>query len=412
MGWIMDDDNPDFEYLRVPPFVDFMSSPCGVLQAGNQGLGVFLVQTALCNLGGGSTGFLYNPEADVRIFPASRTGPAAFSASGLSLAMCPLLAGSLGSALTATPGCPGLAQTWMPMLQKSPLAYCYCIRGILGSYLRAGNSQAALGITPHGTFCPMTETAVRAFQQRSGLDVSGCVDPLTWQRLFPRCKLRLRLSPPVLSPAPGQAQTQATAAGGAAKGNSSNKNDNASSSSSKPANTPSTPAADDDDKNNELALGINSDGTLSLEYQRTFSEKKLGSWLLSDGVNLKQGLSGEYHQPYSTWQGRNLNFKYQLTLEDSMKFWGGRFTVDGFAEGAVQVPLDKGTPGNDNNATVALHLGVDLNANLPKITGVKWLPKIVVEGTGGPETEIKSAKPSGWETKFKAGGELKAVWEF
>jgi hypothetical protein len=282
-------------------------------------------------------------------------------------------------------------------------------------------------------YCSQTEAAVRAFQQRYRLGVTGCVDLATWQRLFPCCCLSLRLSPIVKGPAAGVGQNRAQLSGQTGGQPSRQTGGQPSGqTAAQRANTPPPPAPKgDDDKKHELALGLSSDETLSLEYTYTMSQRELGSWLLSkDGVNLKQGLTGEAHQPYNTSLGRYLNFKYSLTAEDVLNFGGGKLSLDGFAEAAVKVPLDSGpkngntassTPSsqgnssgstNDNTAGVAVHLGVDINIGLPKITGVDWLPKLVLEGTGGPETSLKSTNPKSWETDWNWGGELKASWEF
>ncbi|HEV7364004.1 MAG TPA: peptidoglycan DD-metalloendopeptidase family protein, partial [Solirubrobacteraceae bacterium] len=57
--------------------------------------------------------------------------------------------------------------------------------------LRAGSTgpgvealQRALGITDDGIFGPQTEAALRAFQARNGLAVTGVVDAATWSQLF------------------------------------------------------------------------------------------------------------------------------------------------------------------------------------------------------------------------------------
>ena len=57
--------------------------------------------------------------------------------------------------------------------------------------LRAGSTgpgvealQRALGITDDGIFGPQTETALRAFQARNGLPVTGVLDAATWSQLF------------------------------------------------------------------------------------------------------------------------------------------------------------------------------------------------------------------------------------
>ncbi|MDQ3648482.1 MAG: peptidoglycan DD-metalloendopeptidase family protein, partial [Actinomycetota bacterium] len=44
--------------------------------------------------------------------------------------------------------------------------------------------QQGLGVDADGIFGPITEGAVKAFQRRAGLPVTGVVDPATWQALF------------------------------------------------------------------------------------------------------------------------------------------------------------------------------------------------------------------------------------
>ena len=58
-----------------------------------------------------------------------------------------------------------------------PLSYGY--EGDLVAALQKG-----LGVESDGIFGPITEGAVKAFQRRAGLPVSGVVDPTTWQALF------------------------------------------------------------------------------------------------------------------------------------------------------------------------------------------------------------------------------------
>jgi murein L,D-transpeptidase YcbB/YkuD len=45
-------------------------------------------------------------------------------------------------------------------------------------------AQTELGVTSDGDFGPKTETAVKAFQKRSGLEPDGVVGPLTWAALL------------------------------------------------------------------------------------------------------------------------------------------------------------------------------------------------------------------------------------
>src|SRR4051794_17210441 len=44
--------------------------------------------------------------------------------------------------------------------------------------------QKGVGVSSDGIFGPITENAVKAFQARHGLPVTGVVDPATWQALF------------------------------------------------------------------------------------------------------------------------------------------------------------------------------------------------------------------------------------
>ena len=44
--------------------------------------------------------------------------------------------------------------------------------------------QKGVGVESDGIFGPITESAVKAFQRRAGLPVTGVVDPATWQALF------------------------------------------------------------------------------------------------------------------------------------------------------------------------------------------------------------------------------------
>ena len=44
--------------------------------------------------------------------------------------------------------------------------------------------QKGVGVESDGIFGPITQNAVKAFQRRAGLPVTGVVDPATWQALF------------------------------------------------------------------------------------------------------------------------------------------------------------------------------------------------------------------------------------
>lgn len=46
--------------------------------------------------------------------------------------------------------------------------------------------QTALGLKVDGQYGPVTESAVRKFQERHDLLTDGCVGPLTWAQIFPQ----------------------------------------------------------------------------------------------------------------------------------------------------------------------------------------------------------------------------------
>ena len=188
MNWISDELDPSFACMRVPQSFNLMTAPCIPLQPGQQSLGVFLAQTALTGLPGGGFGACGDPDADLRIFPLPNQLPGRFSVTRPSFRLLPF-AGAALCAPASTAGSGMGFPNWMSVLQRDPLGCCYYLRGILGGLMRTGHAIPIPGMTPHGMYCSQTEAAVRAFQQRYRLGVTGCVDQATWQRLFPCCRL-------------------------------------------------------------------------------------------------------------------------------------------------------------------------------------------------------------------------------